>query len=63
MQNAWRFVDEEVLRERLKDAKGIGTPATRAEIIGGNPKKQAFLVARGKEHRAHRDWAVAIRGS
>jgi DNA topoisomerase III len=35
MQNAWRFVDEEVLRERLKEAKGIGTPATRAEIIGG----------------------------
>src|SRR6266700_7445866 len=28
MQNAWRFVDDEVLRERLKEAKGIGTPAT-----------------------------------
>ena len=27
MQNAWRFVDDEVLRERLKEAKGIGTPA------------------------------------
>jgi len=26
MQNAWRFVDDEVLRERLKEAKGIGTP-------------------------------------
>jgi DNA topoisomerase-3 len=47
MQNAWRFVDDEVLRERLKEAKGIGTPATRAEIIGGL-KKQAFLVAQGK---------------
>src|ERR1700722_12851406 len=47
MLNAWRFVDEEVLRERLKHAKGIGTPATRAEIIGGL-KKQAFLVAQGK---------------
>ena len=35
MQNAWRFVDDELLRERLKEAKGIGTPATRAEIIGG----------------------------
>ncbi len=34
MQNAWRFVDDELLRERLKEAKGIGTPATRAEIIG-----------------------------
>ena len=47
MQNAWRFVDDEVLRERLKEAKGIGTPATRAEIIGGL-KKQGFLIAQGK---------------
>ena len=47
MQNAWRFVGDEVLRERLKEAKGIGTPATRAEIIGGL-KKQGFLVAQGK---------------
>ena len=36
-----------VLRERLKEAKGIGTPATRAEIIGGL-KKQGFLIAQGK---------------
>jgi DNA topoisomerase III len=47
MQNAWRFVGDQVLRERLKEAKGIGTPATRAEIIGGL-KKQSFLVAQGK---------------
>ena len=47
MQNAWRFVEDEVLRERLKEAKGIGTPATRAEIIGGL-KKQSFLIAQGK---------------
>jgi len=47
MQNAWRFVDDEVLRDRLKEAKGIGTPATRAEIIGGL-KRQDFLVAQGK---------------
>ena len=47
MQNAWRFVDDEVLRERLKEAKGIGTPATRAEIIAGL-KKQSFLVSQEK---------------
>jgi DNA topoisomerase III len=35
------------LRDRLKEAKGIGTPATRAEIIGGL-KKQGFLIAQGK---------------
>src|SRR5450631_3148158 len=47
MQNAWRFVDDEALRDRLKEAKGIGTPATRGEIIGGL-KRQAFLTAQGK---------------
>src|SRR6185369_11027749 len=47
MQNAWRFVEDEALRDRLKQAKGIGTPATRAEIIGGL-KRQNFLVAQGK---------------
>jgi DNA topoisomerase-3 len=47
MQNAWRFVDDGVLRERLREAKGIGTPATRAEIIGGL-KNQSFLIAQGK---------------
>ena len=47
MQNAWRFVTDEALRERLKEAKGIGTPATRAEIIRGL-KAQEFLVAQGK---------------
>src|SRR5271169_654523 len=47
MQNAWRFVDNEVLRERLKEARGIGTPGTRAEIIAGL-KKQSFLITQGK---------------
>jgi DNA topoisomerase III len=47
MQNAWKFVEDEALRDRLKEAKGIGTPATRAEIIAGL-KKQAFLIAQGK---------------
>ena len=47
MQNAWRFVEDEALRGRLREAKGIGTPATRAEIITGL-KKQGFLTAQGK---------------
>ena len=47
MQNAWRFVEDEALRERLKEAKGIGTPATRAEIISGL-KRQGFLTAQGQ---------------
>ena len=44
MQNAWRFVEDEILRDRLKEAKGIGTPATRAEIIAGL-RDQGFLKA------------------
>ena len=47
MQNAWRFVGDPVLRDRLKEAKGIGTPATRAEIIKGL-KRQNLLIAEGK---------------
>ena len=47
MQNAWRFVEDDALSERLREAKGIGTPATRAEIITGL-KKQGFLTAQGK---------------
>jgi DNA topoisomerase-3 len=47
MQNAWRFVEAPAMRERLKDAKGIGTPATRAEIIKGL-KRQNLLAADGK---------------
>ena len=47
MQNAWRFVEDGPLRERLRDAKGIGTPATRAEIIAGL-KAQGFLAAQGR---------------
>ena len=46
MQNAWRFVEDGALRERLREAKGIGTPATRAEIIAVL-KAQGFLAAQG----------------
>lgn len=47
MQNAWRFVEDDGLRDRLKEAKGIGTPATRAEILKGL-KRQSLLAAQGK---------------
>ena len=49
MSRRWRIETAlaSLLRERLKEAKGIGTPATRAEIIGGL-KKQSFLMAQGK---------------
>ncbi|WP_419904672.1 DNA topoisomerase [Kiloniella sp.] len=47
MQNSWRFVDDRDLKERLKEAKGIGTPATRAAVITGL-KLQNFLTQSGK---------------
>ena len=47
MQNAWRFVADGPLRDRLREAKGIGTPATRAEVIRGL-KAQEFLTLDGK---------------
>src|SRR5262249_38311110 len=62
MQNAWRFVDDEVLRERLKEAKGIGTPATRAENHQ-RPEETGFSHGPGKAHRADRDRTVAVRHS
>lgn len=47
MQNAWRFVPEGPRRDRLMEAKGIGTPATRAEVIKGL-KNQRQIEAAGK---------------
>ncbi len=47
MQNAWRFVADGPLRDRLREAKGIGTPATRAEVIRGL-KAQDLLALDGK---------------
>ena len=60
MQNAWRFVADEALRERLKEAKGIGTPATRGEVIRGL-KAQGFLVADGK-HIVPTERGLALHG-
>ncbi len=48
MQNAWRFIKDDALRDRLKEAKGIGTPATRAGILTGL-QQQNLLVAKGKQ--------------
>src|SRR4051812_42396355 len=47
MQNAWRFVEDPARRERLKEAKGIGTPATRAAVIEGL-KRQGLLAPSGR---------------
>jgi DNA topoisomerase IA len=54
MQNAWRFVDDEVLRDRLKEAKGIGN--RRAEEAG-------FSDCPRKEYCSDRDRPVVVRCS
>lgn len=46
MLNAWRFVEDPQLAERLKDAKGIGTSATRAEVIEGLKRQGQLAILR-----------------
>jgi DNA topoisomerase-3 len=48
MQEAWRFAEDPAKAERLKEAKGIGTPATRDSIIAGLIKQGFFIVKGGK---------------
>ena len=48
MQEAWRFAEDQALADRLKEAKGIGTPATRDSIIAGLIKQGYFASASGK---------------
>src|SRR5829696_5684961 len=58
MQNAWRFVDDEVLRERLRESKGIGTPATRAEIIGTSCRPRLACRCSASSNRPIRFWSI-----
>lgn len=47
MKEAWRLVEDPEKRARLKEAKGIGTPATRGDVVKGL-LTQGQLVAKGK---------------
>jgi len=47
MKEAWRLVDDPDKRARLKEAKGIGTPATRGDVVKGL-LTQGQLIAKGK---------------
>lgn len=47
MQEAWRLVPPGALREKLREAKGIGTPATRGEVVKGL-KRQGQITEKGK---------------
>lgn len=47
MKEAWRLVDDPEKRARLKEAKGIGTPATRGDVVKGL-LTQGQIIAKGK---------------
>ena len=47
MENIWRSFDDEKLQAQLKEAGGIGTPATRAAIIS-ELRRKTYLEADGK---------------
>ena len=47
MENAGRFVEDEDAKKILKDVKGIGTGATRNDILK-NLFKNGFLIKKGK---------------
>ncbi|MGK9086230.1 DNA topoisomerase III [Brucella intermedia] len=48
MKAAWKFVDDPEERERLKEANGIGTAATRASIVQGLIRQKFLEIAKGK---------------
>jgi len=47
MKEAWRLVEDPEKQARLKEAKGIGTPATRGDVVKGL-LTQGQLLAKGK---------------
>lgn len=47
MQEAWRLVEDPKMRAKLKETRGIGTPATRAEVVKGL-LKQGQITTIGK---------------
>lgn len=58
MKNAWRFVEDPKYQELLKGTSGIGTQATRADIIEAlkDPKQDIFKI--DKKHIVPTDKAL-----
>lgn len=59
MDSAGRFVEDEEMREQLKICKGIGTPATRANIIDRLADKQ-FIMIDDKQKITPTDFGKAV---
>ena len=58
MQDAWRFSDDPAVIARLKESAGIGTPATRGNILDGLKRQNLIDVKSGKLHAS--DLAMAL---
>ena len=48
MKEAWKFIEDDTERERLKETDGIGTSATRATIVEGLKQQQQLVIEKGK---------------
>ena len=59
MDNAGRFVEDDALKKQLKACKGIGTPATRSEIIKRLADKQ-FIVIDKKQKVAPTEFGMKV---
>ena len=58
MENAGRFVDDDELKEVLKEAKGLGTPATRGGIVEKLVDLQ--MIERKKKNFYATDFGISI---
>ena len=52
MQNVWKYVDGKREKELLKDSKGIGTVATRADILE-TIRRRGFVEVKGRKCELH----------
>ena len=57
MEGAGKLIEDDELREAMRE-KGLGTPATRAQIIEGLHHR-ALHLSRGQGARAHREGVLA----
>ena len=48
MRNVWRYVKDQQLRRVLREADGIGTPATRPEIVETLKRRNYIRIVRNK---------------
>ena len=58
MKNAAQFIRDPALRDRLKDAKGIGTQATRDTVISGLKDQGLLMTKSGKLYPTQAGMAV-----